>query len=98
DYEVMLAASLTAMGAQGDYPFNVRCCCLLLRYRQPEWVNRDYRAFIALGDNDPPAGLYEALRAVRRALADNPDDAGLHFLLGQMALHLNNYTRERSMA
>jgi len=98
DYEAMLAASLSGMGAQGDYPFSARRCCLMLRYLQREWVSRDYRAFFALGDNEPPSGLYEALRAVRRALVDKPDDAPLHLLLGQIALHLNNYTRERSVA
>jgi tetratricopeptide (TPR) repeat protein len=49
-------------------------------------------------DSSPPALLYLTLRAARRAVADNPDDARAHLALGECYLRLLRDTRERSWA
>ena len=45
-------------------------------------------------DNGPPASLYLALRAARRALHRNPDEELTYFLLAQIYIHLSQDTRE----
>lgn len=47
-----------------------------------------------LQDLGPPAALYLAVRAARRALADNPDDAWAHLRLAQAYFSLHFSTRE----
>jgi tetratricopeptide (TPR) repeat protein len=49
-------------------------------------------------DDTPPALLYLALRAARRAVGANPDDAEAYRLLGECYLHLFRSTRERAWA
>jgi tetratricopeptide (TPR) repeat protein len=49
-------------------------------------------------DHGPPAPLYLALRAARRAIARNPDDANAYLLLGQIYSDLQNRTREGGYA
>jgi tetratricopeptide (TPR) repeat protein len=49
-------------------------------------------------DDIPPALLYLAIRAARRALVVNPDDARAHLVLGESYLRLLYATRERSLA
>jgi hypothetical protein len=49
-------------------------------------------------DDSPPALLYVALRAARRAVAANPDDALAHLALGECYLRLLLDTRERDWA
>jgi tetratricopeptide (TPR) repeat protein len=51
--------------------------------------------FKAHFDDTPPALLYLAVRAARRALAVTPDDAQAHFILGESYLRLLQSTRER---
>jgi tetratricopeptide (TPR) repeat protein len=46
-------------------------------------------------DDTSPALLYLAVRAARRALAVNPNDAQTHLVLGQSYLRLLSATRER---
>lgn len=46
-------------------------------------------------DDTSPAPLYLAVRAARRALAVNPDDAQAYLVLGQSYLRLLHNTRER---
>jgi hypothetical protein len=48
------------------------------------------------GDNGPPGLLFLAIRAARRAIRDNPNDAAAYRLLGEAYLHLARGTRERS--
>jgi tetratricopeptide (TPR) repeat protein len=52
-------------------------------------------AFAARNDEGPYGDLLLAVRAARRALHANPDDAGAYFLLGEAYLRLSQNTRER---
>src|SRR5205823_2708648 len=52
--------------------------------------------FTQLRDDTPPALLYLAIRAARRALARNPEDAQAYLVLGESYLRLLNDTRERA--
>ena len=54
------------------------------------------KAFLRNQDDGPPELLYLAVRACRRALQANPDDAQATFLLGESYARLRDYTRERS--
>src|SRR5439155_186101 len=47
-------------------------------------------------DDVPPALLYLAVRAARRALAVNPSDARAYLVLGECYLRLLHSTRERA--
>ncbi len=50
----------------------------------------------AVGQSDAPAGLlFIAIRAARRALRDNPDDANAYFVLGEAYTRLLHQTSER---
>jgi tetratricopeptide (TPR) repeat protein len=49
-------------------------------------------------DDGPAETLYLAVRAARRAVQENPDDAQAHFLLGESYHRLVKATRERSWA
>jgi hypothetical protein len=49
-------------------------------------------------DRGPPAAAFLAIRAARRALAVNPDDARAHAALGQAYLQLLTQTREGRFA
>src|SRR5262249_37390134 len=52
--------------------------------------------FLAQRDRGPPEALLLAVRAARRALAANPDDAGAFLLLGEAYLRLARQTKEQS--
>jgi tetratricopeptide (TPR) repeat protein len=52
--------------------------------------------FMLSHDRGPPEALLLAVRAARRALAVNPDDAGAFLLLGETYLRLARLTREQS--
>jgi hypothetical protein len=54
------------------------------------------QAFSRERDDAPPALLYLAVRAARRALAVNPADAQAHLILGESYLRLLHSTRERT--
>lgn len=54
------------------------------------------QGFTLRRDDTPPALLYLAIRAARRALAANPDDAQAALVLGESYLRLLHSTRERS--
>jgi hypothetical protein len=54
--------------------------------------------FLLTQDQGPPAALFLAVRAARRALHTNPDDAQAHLLLGNAYYRLGTRTRERSWA
>jgi hypothetical protein len=56
------------------------------------------QTYLLQRDDIPPGLLYLAIRAARRALTVNPDDAQAHFTLGECYLRLLNRTRERSWA
>jgi hypothetical protein len=53
-------------------------------------------AHIAAQNGGPPASLYLAVRAARRAVADNPSVPGPYLLLAQAYSLLGNRTRERT--
>jgi tetratricopeptide (TPR) repeat protein len=53
-------------------------------------------AFLGSHDRGPTEALLLAVRAARRALAANPDDAGAFLLLGEAYLRLARQTREPS--
>jgi hypothetical protein len=53
------------------------------------------RQFARHRDDVPPALLYLAVRAARRAVAANPDDAQAYLVLGEAYLRLLHSTRER---
>jgi hypothetical protein len=52
--------------------------------------------FMATRDRGPPDALLLAVRAARRALSTNPDDAGAFLFLGEAYLRLATQTRELS--
>jgi hypothetical protein len=52
--------------------------------------------FTVRRDDTPPALLYLAIRAARRALAVNPNDAQAYLVLGECYLRLLHDTRERA--
>ncbi len=54
-----------------------------------------HRLFAAEQEGTPPAVLYLAVRAARRALAEDPQDALAHLALGEGYLRLLRNTRER---
>jgi tetratricopeptide (TPR) repeat protein len=54
------------------------------------------RGFTLQRDDVPPALLYLAIRAARRAVAANPEDAQAYLVLGQCYLRLVHDTRERA--
>jgi hypothetical protein len=54
--------------------------------------------YVLLRDDTPPALLYLAIRAARRALADDPDDAASLAVLGQAYQRLLRETSERVWA
>ncbi|HMF17435.1 MAG TPA: hypothetical protein VKE98_09530, partial [Gemmataceae bacterium] len=60
----------------------------------PPMNDRLISAFLQDQDNGPVAALYLALRACRRALQTNPDDARASFLLGEAYFKLGRHTRE----
>jgi hypothetical protein len=65
------------------------------------WADLAYRwqaRFLERADRGPPGALLLGIRAARRALGDNPDDALSHLLLGQTYLRLLRQTRERPAA
>jgi hypothetical protein len=53
------------------------------------------RNFILFNDQCPPAVLYLAVRAARRSLAVNPNDAGTYLVLGETYLRFLQATRDR---
>jgi hypothetical protein len=52
--------------------------------------------FLNALDAGPASDLYLAIRAARRGLAGNPDDARTWFILGQSYFHLSHRTKEWS--
>jgi hypothetical protein len=56
------------------------------------------QGFIFEQDDTPPALLYLAVRAARRAIAADPSDAVAHLLLGECYVRLLHSTRERVWA
>jgi hypothetical protein len=51
--------------------------------------------FVAQRDDIPPALIYLAIRAARRAVAANPEDAQAYLVLGESYMRLIHATRER---
>jgi hypothetical protein len=51
--------------------------------------------FVAQRDDIPPALIYLAIRAARRAIAANPEDAQAYLVLGESYVRLIHATRER---
>jgi tetratricopeptide (TPR) repeat protein len=51
--------------------------------------------FTENGDRMPPAALYLAVRAARRAVSESPDDVQAYLCLGESYVNLLNNTRER---
>jgi tetratricopeptide (TPR) repeat protein len=65
----------------------------------PDYVALAFvQRFLMQKDQTPPALLYLAIRAARRALADNPRDARTYLVLGECYLLLLHHTREWSWA
>jgi hypothetical protein len=54
--------------------------------------------FFASQDEGPPAALYLAIRAARRALDNNPDEPSAYLTLGEAYFQLNRTTREHFWA
>jgi tetratricopeptide (TPR) repeat protein len=59
---------------------------------------QEQREFTVGRDDAPPALLYLAVRAARRAVAADPDDAKAYLALGESYLRLMLSTRERAWA
>ena len=60
-----------------------------------QWALRSQKMYSLEKDDMPPALLYLAIRAARRALGANPADAQAHLVLGESYLYLLRNTRER---
>ena len=58
-------------------------------------VKEKYAGYMGTVDKGPAGLLYLALRAARRALAQNPDDAGTCMLLGRIYMELGRNTRDQ---
>ena len=54
--------------------------------------------FVGMRDEGPPGSLFAAVRAGRRALHVNPDNARSHLYLGEAYLRLRRQTRERGFS
>ena len=52
--------------------------------------------YLARQDQGPPALLYLAVRAARRAVRDNPDDAQAYLVLGEAYRRMLQKTREQA--
>jgi hypothetical protein len=61
------------------------------------FANRITLERLPFQDSGPPSSLYLALRAARRALAANPDDAQAYLRLAQAYFRLHNNTREAQL-
>ncbi|HEX5270565.1 MAG TPA: hypothetical protein VFW33_08775 [Gemmataceae bacterium] len=60
----------------------------------PTPADEAFAVFLGGSDQGPREALLPAVRAARRALAANPDDAGAFLLLGEAYLRLSRQTRE----
>jgi hypothetical protein len=58
-------------------------------------LGKNYRA---TQDAGPAAPLYAGVRAARRALAEQPDDAVTHLLLGKLYVEIGGRSRESALA
>ena len=58
-------------------------------------VKEKHAGYLGTVDQGPASLLYLALRAARRALAQNPDDAGTCMLLGRIYMELGRNTRDQ---
>jgi tetratricopeptide (TPR) repeat protein len=81
---VLLRPQVPDPGTRGDRRMILDRAALYLRGR-----------FFQQRDDTPPALLYLAIRAARRAVAVNPSDARAHLWLGESYLRLLHSTRER---
>jgi tetratricopeptide (TPR) repeat protein len=111
DWEASQSASLVGAAAGWSGPasvFDARMRLTLVRLIVPEQertleklpspdvLARTLRdRYLQQQDDVPPALLYLAVRAARRALAANPDDARAYLILGESYLRLLHGTRER---
>jgi hypothetical protein len=86
DADLRLVLARPPLSPEGAVPPLSRA---VLRCRQ--WCDRQQ-------DDTPPALLYLAVRAARRALAVNPEDAQAYLVLGQSYRLLLHATRERAWA
>jgi hypothetical protein len=57
-----------------------------------------FQRFVSLRDDGPPGTLFAAIRAGRRAVHVNPEDARAHLYLGEAYLRLRRQTRERALS
>jgi tetratricopeptide (TPR) repeat protein len=57
-----------------------------------------HKLFLTGQDDGPPAALYLAIRAARRAVDQNPDDVRAYLALGEAYYRLHTGTRERVWA
>jgi tetratricopeptide (TPR) repeat protein len=108
-WEATQVAGLVASAAAADGPRGVLDVYTRLVYFRPPVPGAlpdpiggpavtQMRAFFHGRDDTPPGLLYLAVRAARRALAVNPEDARAHLALGEAYLRLIQNTRERAWA
>jgi tetratricopeptide (TPR) repeat protein len=106
-----LVATSGATGVPGDHPFAfaLRFQLVGMGLHQPAidadanvtlqpidlLAPRFHANFLARRDDGPPASLFLAIRAARRALHVNPDDANTYLILGEAYSRLALSTRER---
>jgi hypothetical protein len=111
-WEASQSAGLVAAAARWTFPGSLTDAALRLVLMQPQLPPPGstlddlpgldrlalayQRSFALQRDDTPPALLYLAVRAARRALAANPEDARAYLVLGESYLRLLHETRERA--
>jgi tetratricopeptide (TPR) repeat protein len=91
--QAILLAELASRAAM-PIPANWNNFFLSIMNLMPPLNDKLANGFLQDQDEGPVAALYLAVRAGRRALQDNPDDARAAFLLGEAYFKLARHTRE----
>jgi len=111
EWEADQAAALTVAAASAIGPAGITDAALRLALLRPpvpasgtdfpaitQFVFGCQHLFVLARDDIPPGVLYAAIRAARRAISANPEDARSQLLLGQCYVLLLTQTRERVWA
>jgi hypothetical protein len=96
DWGMIAFGSLTALAGGPGGPVTTGALPIGACVFNPYVGSVSLSNYVATLDAAPPADLYLAIRAARRGLALNPDDARTWLILGQSYFRLSHHTREQS--